>query len=316
MAKKKDTWTKTYMENTKVFADVFNFLIYKGKQVICPEKLHSLNTTVIGAPYGADGAGVPVQKFRDVLKYMVAMEDDTAAYLLFGVENQSEIHYAMPVRNMVYDALQYAAQVDLASKSHRKEKNGKKPSTGEYLSGFYKEDRLLPVITVVIYFGASEWDGPMSIYDMLSISDEELLSFIPNYKINLIAPANLTEEIAEQFHTDIREVMLYIKYSKDKEKLTKLLASNDKFQKMDRITAETINAVTGSKLKFSEDEEVVNMCKAIDDIRKEERAEGKIQEKKETAFNLYHMGMKEDFIAKAINVNVDLVKQWLGLTIV
>lgn len=58
------------------------------------------------------------------------------------------------------------------------------------------------------------------------------------------------------------------------------------------------------------------MCKAIDDIRKEERAEGKIQEKKETVFNLYHMGMKEDFIAKAVNVNVDLVKQWLGLTIV
>lgn len=27
--------------------------------------------------------------------------------------------------------------------------------------------------------------------------------------------------------------------------------------------------------------------------------------------NLYHMGMKEDFIAKAININVDRVKQWL-----
>lgn len=53
--------------------------------------------------------------------------------------------------------------------------------------------------------------------------------------------------------------MLYVKYSKGKEKLTKLLASNDKFKKMDRITAETINAVTGSKLKFGEDKEVVSV---------------------------------------------------------
>ncbi|MDO5425527.1 MAG: hypothetical protein Q4F41_17585 [Eubacteriales bacterium] len=41
--------------------------------------------------------------------------------------------------------------------------------------------------------------------------------------------------------------------------------------------------------------------------------EGIMKQAKETALNLYEMGMKEDFIAKAVNVSVDVVKQWLDL---
>lgn len=47
------------------------------------------------------------------------MEDGEAIYLLMGLENQEEVNYAMPVKDMVYDALQYAAQVEKAAKSHR-----------------------------------------------------------------------------------------------------------------------------------------------------------------------------------------------------
>ena len=64
----KDTVTKDYMNDPRIFADAFNFLLYNGRQVILPEKLHSIDTTMIGIPYGADGAGMPVQKFRDNMK--------------------------------------------------------------------------------------------------------------------------------------------------------------------------------------------------------------------------------------------------------
>ena len=53
--------------------------------VIVPEKLHPLDTTAIGTPYGADGAAVPVQKFRDEFKFLTAMEDDSMVYLLLGL---------------------------------------------------------------------------------------------------------------------------------------------------------------------------------------------------------------------------------------
>ena len=67
-------------------------------------------------PYGEDSKPVPIQKYRDVLKMVTAMEDNNATYLLLGIENQSQINNAMPVRNMMYDALQYGAQVDELAK--------------------------------------------------------------------------------------------------------------------------------------------------------------------------------------------------------
>ena len=59
---------------------------------------------------------------------------------------------------MVYDALQYDKQVKRAAQRHRQDKD--KPTRDEFLSGFTKEDRLTPVITLVVYFGDQKWDAP------------------------------------------------------------------------------------------------------------------------------------------------------------
>ncbi|MCM1008418.1 MAG: hypothetical protein NC485_10915 [Ruminococcus flavefaciens] len=84
----KDTVTKEYMQNTEVFADTFNFLIYGGEQIIRPENLHELDMSEIVLPYGDDNKSEPVQKFPDVLKMATAMADENAAYLILGIEKQ------------------------------------------------------------------------------------------------------------------------------------------------------------------------------------------------------------------------------------
>lgn len=84
----KDTVTKEYMQNTEVFADTFNFLIYGGEQIIRPENLHELDMAEIVLPYGDDNKSEPVQKFPDVLKMATAMADENAAYLILGIEKQ------------------------------------------------------------------------------------------------------------------------------------------------------------------------------------------------------------------------------------
>ena len=103
---KYDALTKRFLAQNKIFADAFNFLIYDGKPVIRPEQLHELDTTEIAFPYGDSGASAGVQKYRDILKEMTAavvgMEDKDAAYLILGIESQTKVHYAMPVRNMLY----------------------------------------------------------------------------------------------------------------------------------------------------------------------------------------------------------------------
>ena len=76
--------------------------------MIKPEELTERDPTEIALPYGGDSAVVPVQKFRDVQKLYAAMTDGKMEYVLYGVENQSRVHFAMPVRNYLYDALEYA----------------------------------------------------------------------------------------------------------------------------------------------------------------------------------------------------------------
>ncbi len=245
---KKDAVTKDYMGNSAIFADAFNFLIYDGQPVINSKQLRAMDTAELVLPYGKDGARTSVQRYRDELKYLTAMEDGNAAYMVLGIETQSEPHYAMPVRDMLYDAMQYARQVKEAASSHREEAKkqrsmagpgeiGEKKSSesresldsGEFLGGFYRNDRLLPVITLVILFSPDPWDGPMSIYEMLADVDERFLPFVQDYRINLITPAALDEESINRFRTSLREVMLYIKYSRDKDQLRNILETHPRF---------------------------------------------------------------------------------------
>lgn len=314
---KADTVTKQYMEDNQVFADAFNYLIYGGKKVIEPEKLHRLDSVAVEVPYGSDGAELPVQKVRDELKYFTAMSDEHAAYVILGIENQDEVHYAMPVKNMVYDALEYAGQIRKAASSHRKAKDAKKHSAGEYLSGFYKEDRLVPVITLVVFFSAEEWDGPMNLHEMLNVKDEEILTFVDNYHIHLIAPAYLNDRELTKFHSSLREVLSFIKYSVDKQQLEKLVDKNEKFSTLDRKAAMVINVCTNSKLKIDPKQEVVDMCKAIADMRSEERTEGRmegVQEANEaTALRMLKKGgFSYEMVAEMTDLSLEEVKILAG----
>ena len=81
MPLKADTVTKDHVKDAGVFADIFNYYIYGGRQVILPEQLTERDSTKIALPYGTDGAVVPVQKFRDVQKLYAAMTDGKMEYV-------------------------------------------------------------------------------------------------------------------------------------------------------------------------------------------------------------------------------------------
>lgn len=269
-----DTVTKAYMRENTIFADAFNYLIYGGRRVIDPNSLKELDTTEIALPFGDDKTDEAVQKYRDILKSAVIKEDKDAAYVLLGIENQTDIHYAMPVRNLIYDALQYGKQVSDVSAKHRKE-SGNGHNRGEYLSGFYKEDRLTPVITLVVHFGADAWDGPLSLHEMMSVDKPEIMQMVPDYRIQLIDPARMKPEDLMKFETSLREVMGYIKYSKDKEGMKTYMAGNSRTM-LERTAAQVIKAITNTPIEIPEGLEEVNVCKAIEEMMKDSKAEGKL----------------------------------------
>ncbi len=290
-----------------------------------PGQLTERDSTKIALPYGADGAVIPVQKLY------AAMTDGKLEYILYGAENQAEIHYAMAVKNNLYDALEYAGQVEEAAKSHRKErkrkreqgkisadKDEKNPNPGEFLSGFWKEDRLIPSITVTIFFGSEEWDGPLNLLDMMDISDPEVRACIDDYRVRLIAPARMSDEEIMKFQSSLREVMFFIKYCKDKENLSRILSVDEqRFREVERRAADVIEAITHAGIKYSEDEEAVDVCQAILEMRKEsERVgeqRGELKKAREAAKRLYEMEIDVDRIAQAVGYAVETVKQWLGV---
>lgn len=239
--------------------------------------------------------------------------------VLIGVENQSDIHYSIPVKNMFYDVMAYGNQVKETAKKHRKEKDT--ATSDEFLSGFTKTDKLIPVITITVYLGIKEWDGPRKLSDMFGDVDEELLPFIPDYRINLLAPREITDFTG--FRTSIRQLFEVLQNAYDKEKMQEVLQNDEKFSRVDRETVEAINLFAGTDIDIDEKEEVIDMCKAWEDQKNEGREEGRelgrklgreegrIRQAKVTALKLQKKGYSIEDIAECVDFDEKTVKEWL-----
>ena len=261
------------------FADAFNYLLYDGEQVIKPDELQELDTIELTVPYG-NNARVPVQKYRDLMKMWNAMMDENAIYVILGAELQDRVHYGMPVKDGLYDMLGYSKQIAEIKRSYRKDaaKEGEitvdngvvkiKLTSEEFLSGIRKEDKLIPIITAVVYLGEDPWDGPRSLFEMLDIRDKRLIPFLNNYKLNLISPADMEEDEFEKFRTELGYVMKLIKHqSEDADELI----IREGHRKISAETAHFLNAAMKLNLEYEVEPGGVDMCKAMEkrDQRKE-----------------------------------------------
>ena len=109
---------------------------------------------------------------------------------------------------------------------------------------------------------------------MLSVQDPEILSLVPDYRINLFSPAEIKDEELNKLQSNLREVMLFIKYSKDKRKLQELTSQSPGFRSLEFKAARVIDSITGINLRFTETEGRVNMCQAVQEMCDDARAEG------------------------------------------
>lgn len=259
---KKDMVTKEYMSKRRYFADAFNASVFGGKQIVQADdlSLEEKDPTEVGIVFANEEEDA-VQKYRDILKKCIVMNNGKMTFLLLGIENQSEVHYAMPVRNLIYDALNYGKQVSEIAGMHRKQKDLK---NAEFLSGFSKRDKIIPVISLVVYFGSDKWNGPRSLKDMFSEDiDEEILNEVEDYKIHLIVPSEI--EDFRKFKTDLGKAMKYIAVSEDKRALEEL-TKEEGFKEVDIDTVQLINECTGSDISIPERTEVVDMCKGLQEL--------------------------------------------------
>lgn len=128
---------------------------------------------------------------------------------------------------------------------------------------------MLPVVTLVVYFDAKEWDGPLSIHEMFSGQDARVLALIPDYKVNLISPVSIEDEDFGKFQSSLKEVLSFIKYSRNKDKLKRVLDADEAFRHLGREEVDVLNACVGAKIAVKEGEETIDVCLAIQQMNEE-----------------------------------------------
>lgn len=283
----KDSKAKEYLSDNTRFSEICNYVLFDGEKVIKPENLKECDTTEVLSVFGIDRKQIVKQKWRDLLKSVSVKHTGEMYVILIGAEAQTDIHYAMPVKTMIYDALNYGEQVNEAKKRHRKNKDYR--SSDEFLSGFTLDDKLTPVVTITLYLGTAQWDGPRSLVEMMPQMDERILTFINDYRINLLNPLEITD--FSKFETGIRQLFELLKNASDEEKLNDLITNDETFTRVDVETVAAINLFVGTDIKYDEKEEVVNMCKAWDDHKKRGIQEGRL-------FEIYLSVQEGDYSAK------------------
>lgn len=274
---KADVNVNIWLSEKKRFANLFNGVIYGGRQVILPEDLEEVNPVSSVSVKNRTGKTKNMKKYRDIIMKW----RNQATLVLLANESQDKVHYAMPHKVMLYDGMDYETQIRNNWKNfndrRKQNKKARLPlehlTAGEYLSRFRKNDRLIPIISLVFYYGSEPWDGPVDLYDMFQLEgtkeeNEILEKYLPNYKINLVDAERL--EDVEKFSDDLQVILTMLRYRDSKEELTDYINENKKFfQNVDYETSQAMKAFLNMKQipgEAEHKEEMVDMCKAIQEM--------------------------------------------------
>ncbi|MBQ6886375.1 MAG: Rpn family recombination-promoting nuclease/putative transposase [Lachnospiraceae bacterium] len=257
----------SYLAIPEIFADFINGALFDGRSQIEEEDVMSYDGVYHEKVKDGNGEKIKLERTRDVVKGIAKGNK----YAVVGVENQNKVHYAMPFRCMEYEVAEYIKQLRFIHKNYQK----KERTTEEFLSKMSRDERLNPVVVIMFYHGTGEYEGCTDLYGMLELDGENAVykEFITNYRMNLITLQDIKEE---KFKTGLKQLIGVMKCSKDKNALQEYMEENfEEFSHMDEETFDTISVMVNQKdlikykKKCQNEEGMVNMCRAIEDIREE-----------------------------------------------
>lgn len=208
----KDITEKILADYNDVFADIMNGLLFAGEQRILPE---ALENTSIHSQYKAEDEKVHELE-RDVAKYWKEKEVELA---ICGIENQSVVEKNMPFRVIGYDGTAYRSQL------------------------LEERKKILPVVTIVLYFGTDRhWNSEKNIKSLMEIP-EGLDKFVNDYSMQVFEIAWLTEEEKKASRVEFILRVLEIKGTVD-EKTRKRIEEEQDVDLLDNWLTNALKANT------------------------------------------------------------------------
>ena len=296
---KPDIILKNYWNDNEQFADLFNAVLFEGKQVIRPEELENEDTEDSSVLEHRDYTE-SIRASRDNIKISKTSTAYGVNLVMLGLESQEHIHYAMPLRVMGYDYGTYKKQYDSNAKKYQKPDG---LDRDEYLSRMKRTDRFLPVITIVVYYGEKPWDGAVSLHGMLGIP-EEMKKFVNDYKMILVEARQNNLAFHNINNTDFFNMLEMV--------LDRSIPKNEAMEKaikyanehsVDRTVIMTMAGATNCKIDYNAltAKGDVSVSTLFDEIAKEGEAKGKAEGKAEGIIETgYDFGLSENDILQRL----------------
>lgn len=298
---KPDIILKNYWNDKGQFADLFNAVLFDGKQVIRPEELEDVDTEIASV--------IEHRKYAENLKASrdnIKVSKRSTAYgvelVMLGLESQEHIHYAMPLRVMGYDYGTYKKQYDGNAKKYQSQKG---LDEDEYLSRMKRTDRFLPVITIVVYYGEKPWDGAMSLHGMLDIP-EEMKQFVNDYKMKLVEARQNNLTFHNINNTDFFNLLkLVLDKNILKNEAKKNAINYAREHKVDKSVIMTVAGATNCKIDYNAlvAKGDADMCTLFDEIAKENETKGRALEIVESG---YEFGLSDNNILERLQKKLEI----------
>ena len=197
-----------YFDDNDRFADFFNGILFQGRPEVRAEELEEASERYTQREkngrrqIGAKKGEIEYRsRFRDLKKRM----KDGGTLRILAMEAQELVDYSMPLRCMNYDVQEYLHQLRQLQNRNEREKIYDTPA--EKLCRLRKEDRIFPVYTICLYHGMEEWNGPLSLKNMMDFGSHKkgFDAYFKDYAFHLVEanrPMNY-----DNFHTSLREVI-------------------------------------------------------------------------------------------------------------
>ena len=220
---------------------------------------------------------ISMEKLLDKLYKVKLSDENTTTFCLIGLENQSKFDAHMLIRAGITSLLLYDWKLSL-------------------------KEELKPVFIVVLNMSDEEWKGPMRLEDYFSKEDLSLLGpLMVSVRMLVIDPHGMGEEEMDGLKTDLDLVLKVIKYKSDKNAFCGYISSEERFKKLDEVTAKLVAELINVDMDGEDD----NVCKAIEDLINDSKEEGRIEGEVNAIYKLRRDGI----------LNLDVAADRLGLSL-
>ncbi len=243
----KDTSAKNFFGRVEVLADILNYALYSGEQVIQPGQLSDRSGEDYRILQNEDGTFKSDNRFRDKL-----VELDTGKEkVLFGLEFQTRNDNKMVMRDMEYDSRRYRTM--LASR-----------------------EGLIRIINIVVSFDKSRSPCPTSLKEMMANPKSEMEVYFFNYGYIDLNIYDMGEKIDMFYCEDLKKVLYLFKCERENRLFMEDIESGRLLKNMSRDAAIVCAVFLGFKVKIDDKSEEVDMCKVVRDYTRKCINKGKV----------------------------------------